>query len=351
MLFRSYTSNVAQFQTPERVRASHILLKTEGKDEAAVRKQAEDLLKRAKGGADFAQLARQYSEDDGSKVKGGDLDYFGKGQMVPEFENAAFAMQVGQISDLVKSQFGFHIIKLVDKQAAGTRSLDEVRAQIQETLASQRANQQIADRTRSLDTRITKPADLDTIAKEIGTAVKETDFFAATDPVPGLGQAPAVSASAFQLKDNEVSKALETAAGPVYITVSAKKAAYVPALDEVKDRVRDDATLAKAAELSKQKAADVATSLKAAKEFAAAAKAQGLEAKDSGLVTRGAALPDIGINADVEAAAFGAATGTVVGPVTTPSGAVVVRVAEREIGRAHRLNSSHVKRSRMPSSA
>jgi peptidyl-prolyl cis-trans isomerase D len=106
-----YNSNIQQFQNPEEVRASHILLKTDGKDEAAVRKQAEDVLKQAKApGADFAALAKKYSEDDGSKVNGGDLDYFPKGRMVPEFEQAAFSMQPGQISDLVKSQFGFHII-------------------------------------------------------------------------------------------------------------------------------------------------------------------------------------------------------------------------------------------------
>ena len=115
----AYNANIQQYQTPEQVRASHILLKTDGKDEAAVRKQAEDILKQVKApGADFAALAKKYSEDEGSKATGGDLDYFSKGRMVPEFESAAFAMQPGQISDLVKSQFGFHIIKVVDKKPA-----------------------------------------------------------------------------------------------------------------------------------------------------------------------------------------------------------------------------------------
>ena len=191
-----YNSNVQQFQTPEQVRASHILLKTEGKDEAAVRKQAEDVLKQAKApGADFAALAKKYSEDDGSKANGGDLDYFPKGRMVPEFETAAFAMQPGQISDLVKSQFGFHIIKVVDKKPASTRTLDEVRAQIQETLAAQRVEQQITDRTRDLDTRITKPADLDTVGKEAGVVVSESGFFARDEPVPGLGPARRVASA------------------------------------------------------------------------------------------------------------------------------------------------------------
>src|SRR4030095_5223343 len=181
-----YNANVQQFQLPEQVRGSHILLKTEGKDEAAVRKQAEDILKEAKApGADFAALAKKYSEDDGSKVNGGDLDYFTKGRMVPEFEQAGFSMQPGQISDLVKSQFGFHIIKVVDKKAASTSPLDEVRTQIQGTLTTQRVDQQIADRTRDLDTRIKKPSDLDTVGKESGLAASETAFFAREEPVPG----------------------------------------------------------------------------------------------------------------------------------------------------------------------
>ena len=111
-----------QYSTPEQVRASHILLKTEGKDDAAVKKQAEELLAKVKAGADFAELAKKYSEDEASKAKGGDLDFFRKGQMVPEFDKAAFAMKPGEISDLVKTQFGYHIIKVVDKKAGGDAS-------------------------------------------------------------------------------------------------------------------------------------------------------------------------------------------------------------------------------------
>ena len=145
---RSYDDNQQQYSTPEQVRASHILLKTEGKDDAAVKKQAEDLLAKVKAGADFAKLATQYSEDETSRVKGGDLDFFPKGQMVPEFDKAAFSMQVGDISPLVKSQYGYHIIKVTDKKAATTKSLEEVRAQIEDQIKWDRAQteaQRIAD--------------------------------------------------------------------------------------------------------------------------------------------------------------------------------------------------------------
>ena len=326
-----YNSNIQQFQAPEQVRASHILLKTDGKNEADVRKQAEDVLKQAKApGADFAALAKKYSEDDGSKANGGDLDYFSKGRMVPEFEQAAFSMQPGQISDLVKSQFGFHIIKVVDKKAAATRTLDEVRTQIQDTLTAQRVDQQIADRTRDLDARIKKPSDLDTVGKEAGMVVSETGFFARDEPVPGIGPTPEVTNQAFQLKDGEVSRGLSSPRGPMYITVTGRREPYVPNLDEVKDRVREDVIKARATELSKQRAGEIAAALRSAKDFAAAAKAQGLEAKDTQLITRGSPIPDVGVSPDIDKVAFTLPNGGVSDPISTPTGTVIVRIAERQ---------------------
>jgi peptidyl-prolyl cis-trans isomerase D len=100
---RAYNANIDQYTTPEQIRASHILLKTEGKDDAAVKAKAEELDKQAKAGADFAELAKKNSEDEGTAKNGGDLDFFGRGRMVPEFEQVAFSMQPGQVSDVVKS--------------------------------------------------------------------------------------------------------------------------------------------------------------------------------------------------------------------------------------------------------
>ena len=145
---RSYKDNQQQYSTPEQVRASHILLKTEGKDEAAVKKQAEELLAKVKAGADFADLAKKHSQDETSAAKGGDLDFFGKGQMVPEFDKVAFALPPGQISDLVKTQYGYHIIKVTEKKPATTKTLDEVRAQIEDQLKWERAQAE-AQRSRT----------------------------------------------------------------------------------------------------------------------------------------------------------------------------------------------------------
>ena len=325
-----YNQNIQQYQTPEQVRASHILLKTEGKDEATVKKQAEDLLKQVKAGADFAPLATKHSEDEGSAKNGGDLDYFGRGRMVPEFETAAFGMEPGQISDLVKTQYGFHIIKVMDKKPATTRSLEEVRAQITDQLAFQKAQQAVTAQARTLDEKIDDASDLESVAKENGLTVQESGFFTREEPIPGLGGSPQVAAQAFQLKDGEVSNALNSPRGPVFITVTGKQDPYVPKLEDVKDKVREDAIRARATELSRQRGAEIAAKLRSAKDFAAAAKAEGLEAKATELIARNSALPDVGVSPEVDKVAFALPVGGVSEPIVTGTGTVVVRVAERD---------------------
>ena len=325
-----YNGNITQYQTPEQVRASHILLNTAGKDEAAVRKQAEDILQQVKAGADFAELAKKYSEDEGSKPNGGDLDYFSRGRMVPEFEAAAFALEVGQVSDIVKSQFGFHIIKVVDKKPAVTRSLDEVRPQIEEQLKRQRADQQIATRSTELAAGISNTADLDGVARENGLMVTESEFFGRDDPVPGLGPAPQVAAAAFMLTGDAVNGPITTPRGPVFIALAGTRDPYVPTLDQVKDRVREDVIRTRATELSRQRASQIAAALRSASNFAAAAKAQGFEAKDTELIARGAPLPDVGVSAAVDKVAFSLPVGGVSEPITTNDATVIVRVAERD---------------------
>ena len=128
------------------MRASHILIAVPENADAATKEQARvkatDILNEVKAGKDFAELAKQHSQDPGSGPQGGDLDYFERGQMVGPFEEAAFALTAGQVSELVETRFGYHIIKVVDKQAARTIPLEEVRARIEEYLKDQNREQQ-----------------------------------------------------------------------------------------------------------------------------------------------------------------------------------------------------------------
>jgi peptidyl-prolyl cis-trans isomerase D len=326
---RAYEDNQQQYSTPEQVRASHILLKTVGKDDAAVKKQAEDLLAKVKAGADFAQLATKYSEDDTSKVKGGDLDFFGKGSMVPEFDKVAFSMKPGEISDLVKTQYGYHIIKVTDKKAASTKPLEEVRAQIEDQVKWERAQ---AEAQRSADDvagKLKKPADLDTVAKAQGLTVGESDLFGKDEPIAGLGVAPAVAERAFELKEGEVSESIRTPQGFAFITVTGRQDSYVPKLDEVKARVRDEVLKKKAVDVARQRAATIGAQMKSG-DFNAAAKASGLEVKTTEFIARGAPIGDVGASPAIDAVAFALPVGAVSDPIVTDNATVIVKVLERQ---------------------
>ena len=140
-----YKENPDKFKQGERVRASHILIRTPEKADAKTkdeaRAKAADVLKQVKGGKDFGELAKHYSQDPGSAANGGDLGYFMQGQMVGPFEQAAFSMKPGEVSDLVETPFGFHIIKVADKQGARTVPLEEVKPQIEQFLQNQQRQQ------------------------------------------------------------------------------------------------------------------------------------------------------------------------------------------------------------------
>lgn len=136
-----YEQNPDKFTQEESMRASHILIMVDQKADGAARTKAraeiDAILKRARAGEDFAQLAKAHSQD-GSAAQGGDLDFFARGRMVPEFDKAAFALEPGQISDVVTTQFGYHIIKATDRRAAETLPLDKVSPQVKEYLTNQK---------------------------------------------------------------------------------------------------------------------------------------------------------------------------------------------------------------------
>ncbi len=327
---RAYNDNIEQYSTPEQIRASHILLKTDGKDDAAVKAKAEDILKQAKTGADFGELAKKYSEDEGSAKNGGDLDYFTRGKMVPEFDAVAFTLQPGQISDLVKSPFGYHIIKVTDKEPGTRRTLDEMRQQLTDQLAYERAQVQAGELATNLEKQISKASDLDKVAKAQGLTVQESGFFAKDEPIMGLGPSPEAAAQAFDMKIGDVSPALRASRGFVFITPIAKQDAYVPKLDEVKDRVRDEVVKNKARDLARQKAAEVAAKLKGTSDFDKAAKAAGVDVKTTELIARDAPLPDLGNAPAVLDEAFKMSAGAVSDPIPTDNGAAIVKVVDKQ---------------------
>jgi peptidyl-prolyl cis-trans isomerase D len=286
-----YQNNIQQYQVPNRVHAEHILFMTVGKTDAEVdeiKKNAEDVLKQAKKGGKFEDLAKKYSEDPGSKEKGGDLGWITQGQTVPEFEKTAFGLDKGQISDLVKTQYGFHIIKVLDKETARTKTFDEVKDSLRAPMQLQQADQQAADAADRLAKAIrqSNKVSLDDLAKQYQLTVSQTRPTSPTDPVLELGNSKEVKDAIFRLRQNELSLPIRTDRGYVVLSVQQISPAHQGSLEEVHEQVVNELRQEEANKLAKTKADDLAKRAKAGEKFESAAKALGLEAKTSELISR-----------------------------------------------------------------
>ena len=326
---RTYNEQIEQYSTPGEMQASHILFSTEDEDEASVRARAETVLAQARSGADFAELAREYSDDEGSAAVGGDLGLFGLGRMVPEFEEAAFAMEPGEISDLVRTQFGFHIIKVVEKQESTLRPLEEVHDQIADQLAFQLAQTRAEQLASTIAGEIQGADDLERVAGLHGLIVQESGLFAASEPLAGLGFSAEASARAFTLADGEVSEPIRTTQGFGFITVTGREESRLPELEAVADQVRGDLTTERAVELSRSRAEELVTALRQADDFAQAAERAGFEVTTSEAFTRGAAPPTLNLTPEAEAAAFQAEPGTVSDPIVSDTSVTILKLVDR----------------------
>jgi peptidyl-prolyl cis-trans isomerase D len=320
---RYYNENITRFQTGEQLKASHILLKTgPDKNEEEVRKKAEEVLARVKAGEDFAELARKYSEDEGSASNGGDLGSFGRGQMVPEFEAAAFALENGATSDLVRSTYGFHIIQSKGKEAAFTRPLDSVREEIRTTLTQEKAREAMERAVDSAAEKLRASGNLDALTAEYPLLVpQETPFFARADNVPQLGSPEAVR-TAFETEVGEVSSSIQLGNGYAFLQVLEERPAGTPDFEEAKEPARARLKDEKVMERARAKADSLRQSLLSQ----SAAKPDFLSTES---FFRGSQLPEAGRSAAVSARAFALAPGEISEPLPAENGYVLVRVIEK----------------------
>ncbi|MGE0702731.1 MAG: peptidyl-prolyl cis-trans isomerase [Vicinamibacterales bacterium] len=327
---RAYNDNFEQYTEPDQVRASHILLRTEGQDAAAVRAQAEDLLKQARSGVDFAQLAQKFSQDEASAANGGDLNFFTRGTMVPAFDTAAFGLEVGQISDIVETDFGLHIIKVTERRPGASRSLDEVRSELTEQLTLERAREEAANLADRLGSQATTADTLNSVAASNGLEVVESDFFERDGVIGGIGPAPALTARAFEISGNEVTGIVPVVRGFVIASLAEREDPYLPELDAIREEVRAAVLTSKAKAMATARAAALAPRLKEAADFVAAAKAGGVEAETTDLLTRDAPVPQLGAAPKLMAAAFGMSVNAVSDPIETDAGVAIVKVLEKD---------------------
>lgn len=328
-----YQDNIQQYQVPNQVHVQHILFMTVGKTDAEVdevKKRAEDVLKQAKKGAKFDELAKKYSEDPGSKDKGGDLSWIRQGQTVPDFEKTAFTLAPGQISDLVKTQYGFHIIKVLEKQTAHTKLFEEVKESLRAPLLLSQADKQASDTADQLSAAIrqSNKVSLDDLAKQFHLTVGETRAISATDPLLELGNSQEVKDAIFRLRTGELSFPVRSDRGYVVLSLKSVQLAHQGSLDEVRDRVITDLKHEKSTELARTKAEDLAKRIKAGEKFDAAAKALGLEAKMSDLIARNGSISGAASGKQL-GAAFNAKPGDVGAPLSLGQSWFVYRVAEK----------------------
>ena len=333
MLKLQYQSNIQQYQVPNRVHPQHILLMTVGKTDAEVeeiRKKAEDVLKQAKKGGKFEDLAKKYSEDPGSKEKGGDLGWITQGQTVPEFEKTAFSLNPGQISDLVKTQYGFHIIKVLEKETAHTKPFEEVRDSLRAPLLLSQADKQASDTANLLSAtlRQSPKLSLDDLARQFHLIVSETRPVSATDPLLELANSQEARDAVFRLKPDEVNLPVRTDRGYVVLSVKSIQPTHLGSLAEVRDRVITDLKRQKSIELAKSKADELARRVKAGEKFDSAAKALGLEPKTSDSIARDGSIPGAASGKQV-GAAFNLKVGDVAAPMSLGQNWFVYRVAEK----------------------
>jgi len=337
-----YQKNIQDYQVPNRVHVEHILLMTVGKPDAEVeeiRKKAQDILNQAKKGANFEDLAKKYSEDGGtpgnpgSRDKGGDLGWIIQGQTVPEFEKAAFSIPKGSISDLVKTQYGFHILKIVDKESAHTKPFDEVKDSIRTPLLLSEADKQAGDIADKLSQAIrqSNKVSLDDLAKQYHLTVGETRPVAATDPLLELGNSPEakVSDSIFRLHQGELSLPLRTDRGYLVLSIKQILSSHQGSLDEVRDKVTADLKQEKASTEARTKADELVKRIKAGEKFDAAAKALGLEAKTSEDFARAGSISNVASGKQL-AAAFQLKSGDVGPPLNLGSNWLVYKVVEKQ---------------------
>jgi peptidyl-prolyl cis-trans isomerase D len=303
-----YEYNLEMFREPEKVRARHILFKlapdASEATEKKVREKAEKVLKEARKGKDFAALARKYSEGP-SKKNGGDLGYFSKGQMVKSFEEAAFSMKKGEISDLIRTRFGYHIIKVEDIKKAETKPLKDVRDQIVKTLTKDASTELADEKGLTLLDQMPYDADLAQYGAAHGLKAETTEYFSQDEPIPGLQGSKELRDSLFSLDKGMTSDLMEWK-GKFYIfQVIDKKASYIPEMKEVAGTVREDFIAYLAAKAAKAAAESYLNELAKGKEWKALAKEKSLKTEDTGFFSRRQSVPKIGYAPGLVEAAFG----------------------------------------------
>ncbi|HEY3738680.1 MAG TPA: peptidylprolyl isomerase [Bryobacteraceae bacterium] len=331
----AYNRDIDRFRLPERVKVRHILILTQGlndEQKKAALDKIKGILKRVKAGEDFGKLAKEYSEDPGSKNNGGEYDYKARGEWVKPFEDAAFSMKNGQISDIVTTDYGYHIIQTLDHQEARVKPFDEVKG----TLATEVQHVQVQDAMqKAIDAGraeiVKNPGQLDQIAAKYHLdVVKSPGMVTATQPMPVLGKATELINAIFTLKKGDFTNVTQPEASKLaFARVDGVEDARPAKFEEVRPQVVTQYLQFKTDEVARTKVQEAAAKLKAGDSFKDVAKFLGAEPKTSEEVGRDGAIEGIG-DANAFSELFAKPVGSVVGPISLMGQYIVAKSVDKK---------------------
>ena len=302
-----YELNQERFKDPEQVKARHILFKVapnaSESEEAEAKEGALAILKRARAGEDFSELAKKHSQDL-SASNGGDLGYFQRGKMAKPFEDLAFGLKPGELGGPVRTKFGWHIIKVDDVKEASIKTLADVRDEIIETLKRDVGRDMARERLLSLMDQMPYDIDLTTYAAQHGLTATESDYFPKKGNVPGLGGDERFKKSIYSLEKGEVSDVIAHNDRFYLIQVVDSKDSYIPEMSEVSDQVHKDFIDHLSLAAAKKEAEGYLEELKGGADWFEVAKSKGLKTDETGFFSRGQSIPKIGQAPLLREAAF-----------------------------------------------
>ena len=327
-----FEEHEAEYELPARVKAQHILFRTQEKtteEITVIRETAAGVLARAKAGEDFDELAREYSDDTSAAV-GGDLGYFGPGQMVPAFENVAFSLGEGATSDLVETEFGIHIIRVNEKEEFRIRPFEEVRVGIDSIVKFRKAAEQASDLAQSVAVALVGNPDFEAVAQTFDAEVRETQLVGRGETIEQLEETVEFENRIFSMALNEIGTSVPVKDGYAIPTVIEIVDAHPAAFEEATEQVDDDLRAEKARDVARDKATQAGELLGSGSSLAAVATAVGVEVQSSEMLTREGFIADFGSTADLDDQIFSLDLNTPGKPVTIAGKTIAFVVTDTE---------------------
>jgi peptidyl-prolyl cis-trans isomerase D len=328
-----YNAHQDQYAVKDEVRVRHILIAVpsgaNAATDAAAKAKAQGVLKQIKAGGNFADLAKKNSDDPGSKVAGGELGFLAHGATVPEFDKTAFSLGVGQTSDVIKTQFGYHILQVEEKHAAHQKPLNDVKDEILPIIQQQKAGAAEEQFATQLAAEAKKNG-LDKAAAAHGLHVVTTDYVAQTGIIPGLSDASTLLTQAFSAKQGDAPASVSIGDGFAVFQVTDIKSAHAPDFASFKAHVLDDYRQQKTPQLLASKLNTLAARAKALGDLTKAAKEQKVDVKTSDLVDKSGQVPGIGSMSGQAGVAFTLAKGQISQPINTGSTGILLSVIDKQ---------------------